>query len=390
MKTAYITIGIFVLTLLVILSAPCECLAGCDANFDHGCDVDGSDLAVLARDVGREDCDTGVPCRTDIFPAGAPDGQVDFHDIALFSESFGQTDCPLNPPENLYNIGDSIGEAEAANNDIGEFHHESVWSSGYDLFDGVQSLNERFKETDPLRYLENTADRDNIFNQAVTGSEMADFATQASLVVLEADESVQGYAGIITFLLGSNDVCAPDLATMTDPDLFEEQYRSGLDILAASPATKHAYIHVSSIPAIYWLWNAKRTNFLCWFFVWPNVPCENLLKSPGNDCGSNDSHLDPNTIHDDDGSNCQRRKLFHAAIRDIYNPILENVLMEYKADGRLPHAYYVNIFDVRFDDKHVNSGDCFHPSFEGQDLLSKEHWERSPWGMEEPDTLLQD
>jgi len=339
MKTAYITIGIFVLTLLVILSAPCECLAGCDANFDHGCDIDGSDLAVLARDVGREDCDTEVPCRTDIFPAGTPDGLVDFHDIAVFSESFGRTDCPLNPPENLYNIGDSIGEAEAANNVIGQFHHESVWSSGYDLFDGVQSLNERFKETDPLRYLENTADRDNIFNQAVTGSEMADFATQASLVVLEADESVQGYAGIITFLLGSNDVCAPDLATMTDPDLFEEH------------------------------------------------PCENLLANPSNDCGSNDSHLDPNTIHDDDGSNCQRRKLFHAAIRDIYNPILENVLMEYKADGRLPHAYYVNIFDVRFDDKHVNSGDCFHPSFEGQDLLSKEHWERSPWGMDDPDCL---
>ena len=47
---------------------------------------------------------------------------------------------------------------------------------------------------------------------------------------------------------------------MTDPDVFEAQYRAGLDVLAASDATKNAYIHVSSISAIYWLWNAMRED----------------------------------------------------------------------------------------------------------------------------------
>ena len=116
---------------------------------------------------------------------------------------------------------------------------------------------------------------------------------------------------------------------------------------------------------------------LIWFFV----PCENLLTNPVNDCGSGDSHLDPDTIHPDDGPNCVRRKQFHAAIRDIYNPILKNVLQEYIDDGRLPNAHYVDIFDIRFETIHVNDGDCFHPSFAGQALLAQKLWCRSPWGQ---------
>jgi lysophospholipase L1-like esterase len=106
-----------------------------------------------------------------------------------------------------------------------------------------------------------------------------------------------------------------------------------------------------------------------------------LLKDPGNDCGSGDSHLDPDTIHPDDGPNCTRRKEFHKKIRDIYNPILRDVLQQYRADGRLPNAYYVDIFDIEFGGIHVNNGDCFHPSVEGHELLAEEQWCRSQWGI---------
>ena len=37
--------------------------------------------------------------------------------------------------------------------------------------------------------------------------------------------------------LGNNDVCAPSLEEITDPAVFEAQYRAGLDVLAASDAT---------------------------------------------------------------------------------------------------------------------------------------------------------
>jgi lysophospholipase L1-like esterase len=290
-----------------------------------------------------------------------------------------------NPvPLNLFNIGDSIGEGEAADSTIGKVQHDTVWSTGYELNDIVFSLNERFEDACPMEYDENNAVRDTILNHAVSGAVMANFAAQANEVVSAATATLSGKAGMVTILLGNNDVCASSLDSMTDPIVFEAQYRAGLDILAASDATKNAFIHVSSIPAIYWLWNAKRSDWWCRIIAWPFVPCENLLSNPDNDCGSGNSHLDPDTIHPDDGPNCVRRKQFHQRIRDIYNPIFRDVLQEYIADGRLPNAYFVDIFDIQFGSEHINNGDCFHPSVEGHALLAQEEWFRSPWGANTP------
>jgi hypothetical protein len=143
---------------------------------------------------------------------------------------------------------------------------------------------------------------------------------------------------------------------------------------------------VSGIPAIYWLWIAKRSIDWC-RFAWFFVPCDILLDNPRmNDCDADvvNSDLDPDTIYPNDGPNCVRRKQFHAAIRDDYNRILADVLLEYKTDGRLPNAYFVDIFDFQFEDIHVNNGDCFHPSFVGQDVLAAEEWCRSHWGATDP------
>jgi hypothetical protein len=151
------------------------------------------------------------------------------------------------------------------------------------------------------------------------------------LLGIAAGATPAGTVGMVTVFLGNNDVCTDTVGTMTDLDLFEAQYRDGLDVLAASDLTKNAHIHVSGIPDIYWLWIAKRSNLWCRFLAWPNVPCRELLERPSNDCGSGNSDLDPDTIHPDDGPNCIRRKLFHAAIRDDYNRIIRDVLMEYRA-----------------------------------------------------------
>jgi lysophospholipase L1-like esterase len=287
-------------------------------------------------------------------------------------------------PLNQFSIGDSIGEGEAANGTIGQVYHDTVWSTGYRSNDMVYSLNERFDNFCPTEYYENNAARDAFFNHAVSGAVMADFVSQANDVVSAAASAPSGKAGMVTILLGNNDVCASSLDTMTDPETFEQEYRAGLDVLAASDATKNAYIHVSSIPAIYWLWNAMRENDWCRILVWPYVPCQNLLDNPADDCSSEESRLDPDTIYKADGGNCLRRKEFHAKIRDIYNPILRNVLQEYIADGRLPNAYLVDIFDFQFKAEYINDGDCFHPSVEGHALLAEEEWSRSPWGVNDP------
>jgi lysophospholipase L1-like esterase len=292
-------------------------------------------------------------------------------------------DASKPAPFNLFNIGDSIGEGEAADGTIGATNHDAVWSTGYNLNDIVNSLNERFEDSDPTGYYENNAARDDTFNHAVSGSVMNDFKSQADAVVTAAGSTPSGKAGMVTILLGNNDVCAPSLETMTPPEEFESQYRAGLDILAASDATRNAYIHVTSIPSIYWLWNAMRGNNWC-RLIWLFVPCENLLSNPINDCESGDSRLDPDTIYDNDGPNCKRRKEFHAKIRDIYNPILRDVLQEYADDGRLPNAYFADISDIQFEELHINDGDCFHPSKEGHALLAVTQWCRSPWRIGEP------
>jgi cysteine-rich repeat protein len=283
-------------------------------------------------------------------------------------------------PAYQFNIGDSIGEAEAANGTIGSINHETVWSTGYDAGDSVNSLNERFKTIDSAGYFENDALSDDIFNRAVSGSVMADFAVQAQEIVDAVSAGMFSFTnGMITILLGNNDVCAPTLDDMTDQLLFEDQYRAGLNILANSPETRDANIHISGIPAIYWLWNAKMSDWWCRLFVWPNVPCENLLSSPADDCASTASRLDPDNIYPGDGTNCTRRKNFHAKIRDIYNPILQDVLQEYISDGRLPNAEFIDIFSVQFGNEHVNGGDCFHPSEAGHSLLSDAEWCLSRW-----------
>lgn len=381
MRKVLINIGIcFIFVFFISI----KIFAQCEGDLNRDGDVDGRDLATFTEDFGRLDCPTEPPCQGDIYPIGDPDGVVNEMDLAVFVADFGRTDCPVMAPLNLFNIGNSIGEGVAAYDDIGAIHREAVWSTGFDPDDIVYTLNERFEDVDPTGYYENKDTRDDIFNHAVEGDEMEDFKAQAIAVVADADETPSGTVGMVAVFLGNNDVCTDEVGTMTDLELFEDQYRAGLTFLAESAATKNAVIHVSGIPDIYWLWIAKRDSFWCRVLVWPNVPCKELLESPSNDCGSDNSDLDPDTIHPDDGPNCIRRKQFHAAIRDDYNRILRDVLQEYKKSGLLPNAYYIDIFDIQFESIHVNDGDCFHPSTEGHALLAQEQWSRSPWGTTDP------
>ena len=298
----------------------------------------------------------------------------------IFRDSFENMVIQSFVPVNQFNIGDSIGEGEAAHGTIGSINHQTVWSTGYAGGDSVNAINERFEAIDSVAYTENNASRDDVFNQAISGSVMADFVRQAQATANATSSLPDGSAGMVTVLLGNNDVCADTLAEMTDPGLFESQYRAGLDVLASPAFNDMINVHISSIPDIYWLWNAKRDSFLCRAFIWPFVPCQNLLKNAADDCASSESRQDPDNAYAGDGPNCQRRKAFHAEIRDTYNPILRDVLAEYQANNQLLHAEYVDVFDVRFDSSHVNGGDCFHPSEAGHKLLAEKAWCSSKWG----------
>ena len=293
-------------------------------------------------------------------------------------------DIPVLPavPQNLFNIGDSIGEGEAADGTIGLPNHQAVWSTGYDATDVVNSLNERFESGNASAYTANDPALDADINQAVSGATMADFYYQAHDLLNAMANVPPGQADMVSVLLGNNDVCAESLEAMTDPETFAQQFRNGLDVLASSAVGQELNLLVAGIPAIYWLWDAKRNDFWCRAFAWPFVPCQNLLAGAADDCITPESAQDPNKVDPEDGANCQRRKAFHARIRDEYNPILQNVLeTEYRDTGRLPNAEYVDTYDIRFGSEHVNGGDCFHPSKAGQALMSREAFCRSRWGV---------
>ena len=54
-------------------------------------------------------------------------------------------------------------------------------------------------------------------NQAISGSVMSDFVPQAQAVAAQMASIPPGTAGMVTVLLGNNDVCASSIEAMTDP-----------------------------------------------------------------------------------------------------------------------------------------------------------------------------
>ena len=116
------------------------------------------------------------------------------------------------------------------------------------------------------------------------------------------------------------------LLAVEDEHAALAQYRAGLDILAQAPFSETLNLLISGVPDIYWLWNAKRTSLYCRLIAWPFVPCQNLLANAADDCASSTSREDPDTVYPGDGPNCQRRKAFHARIRDDYNTVLSGDL----------------------------------------------------------------
>jgi lysophospholipase L1-like esterase len=381
----------------LLLAAALLCLAAPAAQAAHDGDINSDskiDVADLLWGIqaltGQRVLTVPEQQRGDVAPlAGGysvPDGDFDLGDVTvLYRVIAGELVLAFaGVPANQFNIGDSIGVGEAAGTGIGNPRLRSVWSTGYEAGDEVNSLNERLEVLSPALYYENDATRDAIFNHAVSGAVMADFNSQATAVVAASASVPGGEAGKVAILLGANDVCADSEAAMTDPATFESQYRIGLDALAASPATSKARIDVLSIPPIYWLWNAKHTSFTCriiWAFG--NV-CQSLLSSANEPCVSDASRLDPdNDYGDAPDSACQRRKRVHRAIRDDYNAALQSVLQEYIDSGDLPNARYTDLYDIQFESTHVNNDDCFHPSLAGHALLADSSWCRSPLGIQD-------
>jgi len=263
------------------------------------------------------------------------------------------TPAATRPPRVVAAIGDSITQASGAARagegwfDVlpGGTEPERSWATGTAV--GLDSV---------LQRLGSLGDgRTERVNLARNGARMTDGPAQV--------ERIPPNAELVTILLGGNDLCRPDLASMTDPDLFEQRFRETLRLLADQrPA---ALVQVSSIPDIYRLWEVLRDDPIA-VAVWngtslfpPLVPCQSLLAN-----ATSDAPVDQ-----------QRREAVRAHGLEL-NRRLARVCSQVprcRHDAGTLWSYTND--PARFGEEHISHIDFFHPSFQGQRELARVAWE---------------
>jgi lysophospholipase L1-like esterase len=182
------------------------------------------------------------------------------------------------------------------------------------------------------------------FNDAASGADMADLNAEVRSAVTQG-------AQYVTILMGANDVCASSEAGVTDPEVFEQQFRSSMATL--STGLPNSRVYVVSIPRIYRLWQALRGSATA-RFVWTLFGiCPSMLANPGSTAPAD-----------------EQRRLRVDAKNAEFNVRLAEVCAEYV------HCRFDNntVFNYPFTATHVTTRDYFHPSISGQTVLAAETW----------------
>lgn len=238
-------------------------------------------------------------------------------------------------PRSIAAIGDSITAGVGASPDRFDASAEHVWATG-DATDDVLSHYERLLAG-------GASIRGQNHNFAVSGATMSDGPEQASRAVATGAEYV-------TILLGSNDVCAGSVDTMTTVAVFEEQFRTTLGTLARGlPAAR---FFVISIPDIHRLWETFRDDA---------IP-KRIWDAAGT-CGV---MLDPDNA--DDVREAARQR------NEDLNGVLESVCAEQSRCRFDNNA----VFNYEFGGDLV-AVDFFHPSHRGHEVLAELTWEYGYW-----------
>jgi lysophospholipase L1-like esterase len=153
----------------------------------------------------------------------------------------------LTLPSMLAAIGDSYTQAWSVSPSYKYDHPQFSWAVGYAKGDGVFSLQERFNAL---------GDKIAVMDAATSGRKMSDAARQASVVVSAASKLKAGSTVLVTFELGTNDLCDNP---MTDPIAFETQLRAAVAILEAG-LPSGSRILMLSVPDFTHFWSITQAN----------------------------------------------------------------------------------------------------------------------------------
>nr|BFD85052.1 SGNH/GDSL hydrolase family protein [Streptomyces sp. Xyl84] len=232
-------------------------------------------------------------------------------------------------PDSVAAVGDSITRGFDACMVLTDCPEVS-WATGSDA--GVESL--------AVRLLGVTGAAQRSWNEAVTGSRMADLRGQMTRAALHRPE-------LVTVMAGANDACRDSTGQMTSVADFRRQFQSAMDALRqALPKTE---VYVSSVPNLKRLWSEGRTNALG-KQVWKLGICPSML-------GDADA-LDPAAT--------RRRETVQARVVE-YNKVLAEVC----AKDRRCRFDKNAVFEYEFDTKQLSHWDWFHPSRNGQARLAE-------------------
>jgi lysophospholipase L1-like esterase len=247
-------------------------------------------------------------------------------------------------PNSMAATGDSI--TRAYNTGFWPFTDNPAgsWSTGT-----TTSVNSHY-----LRILaKHPAIRGKAYNDAKSGALMRDLNGQMATVASQ-------HVDYVTVLMGGNDVCQPTEAQMTDPGVFESQFRQAMSTLTAgSPGAR---VFVLTIPNVYNLWSVLKNNGYARFIWALGQVCQAMLKNP---LSTAQADVD--------------RRARVLAREGAFNQSLEKVCTTEFASRCLFDGYAV--FNTAFTTSDVSTRDYFHPSLAGQTKLAAGTWAVGYWGQ---------
>lgn len=240
-------------------------------------------------------------------------------------------------PASIASLGDSITRGFNANGWYSDWPARS-WSTGTDSAVNSHYLRLRRYNSQIVAY-----------NDARTGAKMTELAGQASSAVSQK-------AQYVTILLGANDACTGTEAQMTSVASFSDQFKAGMDTLAAQASPPK--VLVVSIPDIYRLYEVGRTSSSARNAWSAYGICQSMLANP----------------QSTDQADVDRRARVRQRVVD-YNAQLANVCATYtfcKYDGGA-------VFGYPFTLSQLSQWDYFHPNSAGQAVLATQTWKAGFW-----------
>ncbi|MBB1244183.1 SGNH/GDSL hydrolase family protein, partial [Streptomyces durbertensis] len=178
------------------------------------------------------------------------------------------------------------------------------------------------------------------FNHAVSGAVVADLPGQAAKAVVDKPE-------LVTVLIGANDACTDEPATMTSTASFRRDLTRAVGTLRSElPDTQ---LFVASIPDLRRLWS-EGSKVEAARNVWQMGVCQSMLRDPLS-TGPADK---------------KRRDAVAARVTE-YNTVLKEVCeadARCRHDGGAVHAYPFGVSEL-------SRWDYFHPSKRGQQILAR-------------------